>query len=63
MAHQFAAGRSYKEISRVIGLSPATVRTYLQRVYAHLGVSNKVQLGRVLAPDSADGQVEGTQPF
>ncbi|WP_053077732.1 response regulator transcription factor [Burkholderia cepacia] len=63
IARLFAAGRSYKEISRVIGLSPATVRTYLQRIYAHLGVSNKVQLGRVLAPDSADGQGEAAQPF
>lgn len=62
IAHLFAAGRSYKEISRAIGLSPATVRTYLQRIYAHLGVNNKIQLGKVLVPDATDGRGEGVQP-
>lgn len=44
----FAAGRSYKEIAGELSLSPATVRSYLQKCYAKLGVSNKVQLGAAL---------------
>lgn len=40
----YAQGRSYKEIAAQLGLSPATVRTYLRSVYANLGVSNKIEL-------------------
>jgi DNA-binding NarL/FixJ family response regulator len=45
----YSAGRSHKEIARETGLSPSTVRTYLRDVYLHLGVSNKVALGRALS--------------
>ncbi|MCO5100268.1 MAG: helix-turn-helix transcriptional regulator [Burkholderiaceae bacterium] len=48
VAHLFAAGLSYKEIARRLGLRPATVRTYLRNAYVRLGVSNKVQLGDAL---------------
>ncbi|MEP6873261.1 MAG: LuxR C-terminal-related transcriptional regulator [Burkholderiales bacterium] len=41
----YAAGSSYKEIARQLGLSPATVRTYLRNAYMELGVRNKVELG------------------
>jgi DNA-binding CsgD family transcriptional regulator len=44
----FASGRSYKEIAGELALSPTTVRSYLQKCYAKLGVSNKVQLGAAL---------------
>jgi DNA-binding CsgD family transcriptional regulator len=44
----FAAGHSYKEIARILGLSPATVRTYLRNCYVQLGVKSKVELGSVL---------------
>lgn len=40
----FAQGLSYKEVARVLGLSPATVRTYLKSAYAGLQVTNKVEL-------------------
>ncbi|OYT86642.1 MAG: helix-turn-helix transcriptional regulator [Burkholderiales bacterium PBB6] len=40
----YAQGHSYKEIARLLQLSPATVRTYLRSVYLHLGVRNKVEL-------------------
>lgn len=44
----YAEGRSHKEIARLTGLSPSTVRTYLRDVYLRLGVSDKVALGRAL---------------
>lgn len=44
----FAQGRSNKEIARRLGLSPATVRTYLRDAYLQLGVRNKVELGAAL---------------
>jgi DNA-binding CsgD family transcriptional regulator len=50
VAREYAAGASYKEIARKLGLSPATVRTYLRDCYLKLGVSNKVELGERMAP-------------
>jgi len=47
----YATGESYKEIARRLGLTPATVRTYLRDVYARLGVRNKVELGVLLGID------------
>lgn len=44
----YAEGRSHKEIARLTGLSPSTVRTYLRDAYLRLGVSDKVALGRAL---------------
>jgi len=44
----FAAGHSYKEIAKMLSLSPATVRTYLRNCYLQLGVKSKVELGSVL---------------
>lgn len=55
IARAYAAGDSYKEIARQLGLSPATVRGYLRGCYLKLGVSNKAALGGVFrrgaAPD------------
>ncbi|MTV39770.1 helix-turn-helix transcriptional regulator [Duganella radicis] len=45
----YARGQSYKEIARAMGLTPATVRTYLRNAYASLGVSNKIALATALA--------------
>lgn len=52
----FAAGHSYKEIAKTLGLSPATVRTYLRNCYLQLGVKSKVELGSVLRSPSHDTQ-------
>jgi DNA-binding CsgD family transcriptional regulator len=52
VARLFAQGQSNKEIARQLGLSPATVRTYLRDAYLQLGVRNKVELGEAL--DDAD---------
>lgn len=51
----YAAGRSHKQIARDTGLSPSTVRTYLRDAYLHLGVSDKVALGRMLAGQRVRG--------
>jgi DNA-binding CsgD family transcriptional regulator len=56
VAMLFAAGHSYKEIARILSLSPATVRTYLRNCYLQLGVKSKVELGSVLR--SANSMVE-----
>jgi len=40
----YARGHSYKEIARLMGLTPATVRSYLKNAYGSLGVSNKIEL-------------------
>lgn len=40
----YAQGQSYKEAARTLGVTPATLRTYLQTAYRHLGVKNKVEL-------------------
>lgn len=53
VAMLFAAGHSYKEIARILSLSPATVRTYLRNCYAQLGVKSKVELGSVLRSAAA----------
>jgi DNA-binding CsgD family transcriptional regulator len=44
----FAAGHSYKEIAKLLLLSPATVRTYLRTCYLQLGVRSKVELHAAL---------------
>lgn len=48
VARAYAAGDSYKEIARDLGLSPATVRGYLRDCYLKLGVSNKAALGSLI---------------
>lgn len=48
VAALYAEGRSYKEIAACLGLTPATVRTYLRQAYQHLGVRNKIELAQAL---------------
>lgn len=48
VATLYAQGHSYKVIARLLGLSPATVRTYLRNAYLQLGVRNKIELGSAL---------------
>ena len=40
----YAQGHSHKDIAATLGLTPATVRTYLRTAYAALGVRNKLEL-------------------
>ncbi len=44
IAREFASGKTYKEIAKTLGTSPATVRSQIQTVYAKLGVRTKVDL-------------------
>lgn len=48
VAEAFASGRSYKEVARLLGSAPATVRHHLRVVYSKLGVCDKAALARVL---------------
>lgn len=48
VARHTADGLNHKEISRLMQLSPATVRNYLSNVYRKLGVKNKLQLAEAL---------------
>ncbi|MBT9513122.1 MAG: LuxR family transcriptional regulator [Acidovorax sp.] len=44
VAMLYAQGQSHKGIAATLGLTPATVRTYLRTAYAALGVRNKLEL-------------------
>ena len=44
IAAAFGEGRSYKQIAASLGLSPATVRHHLRRVYSKANISNKSEL-------------------
>ena len=52
VAFLFASGLTYKQISKQLALSPATVRTYLRNAFIRLGVSNKTQLNKFLVSGS-----------
>jgi DNA-binding CsgD family transcriptional regulator len=49
VAEHYAAGLSYKEIAKALGISPETVRSYIKCCYTKLAVSNKVQLQAALS--------------
>lgn len=52
MLTHLAKGRSNKEIARLLGLSPNTVKTHLANLYAKLSVARRTQAiakGRALA--------------
>ncbi len=57
VAETYAAGQSYKEIARELGLSPTTVRSHLRTVYSKLGVTSKIELAQFLN-DSALPETE-----
>lgn len=48
VATRFAAGHSHKEIAQALGISPATVRNQVQKVYLKVGVRSKVALGQAM---------------
>ena len=41
---RYAQGQPHTAIAQRLGLTPATVRTYLRDAYAQLGVRNKIEL-------------------
>jgi DNA-binding NarL/FixJ family response regulator len=38
-----SAGQSNKEIAKVLGMAPTTVKTHIQHVLATLGASNRTE--------------------
>lgn len=48
VAAAFALGASYKEIAQTLQLSPSTVRHHLRGIYLKLGISDKVNLARIM---------------
>jgi DNA-binding CsgD family transcriptional regulator len=50
----YAQGHTNKEVARLLGLSPATVRTYLRDAYRVLECSNKVELLAALGRQQRD---------
>lgn len=48
VAGHFGRGMDYRKIAVELNIAPATVRNHLQAIYATLGVSNKVEMARLL---------------
>lgn len=48
VAKLYAEGATHKEIARITGLTPATVRHYLREVYAKLSIDNKASLATLV---------------
>jgi DNA-binding CsgD family transcriptional regulator len=48
VADEIANGLTHKEIARLLGLSPATVRNHTQTILMKLGVHSKATLSKVL---------------
>jgi DNA-binding NarL/FixJ family response regulator len=48
VATMYARGMSYREIARLTGSAPTTVRNQLRAGFKKLGVNSKVELARLL---------------
>jgi DNA-binding CsgD family transcriptional regulator len=48
VARRFGEGYSYKEIARLLSISPATVRHHLSAIYAKLDIHDKAQLAHTV---------------
>lgn len=55
IALMLVKGASYKEIASSLGISLATVKTHIVRVYQKTGTGTKIDLLRVLYPDQPNG--------
>ena len=49
VARALSDGHSHKEVARLLGLAPATVRNQTQSIYQKLGVDNRASLSAMLA--------------
>jgi DNA-binding NarL/FixJ family response regulator len=47
VASLFAEGATHKDIARLIGLTPSTVRHYLRETYSKLDIDNKAALANL----------------
>ena len=60
---RLAAGRlGDKEIAQQLNLSPRTVQNHLHRAYEKLGVSNRIQAGRLLSDHYSGGSIPLSPP-
>lgn len=48
VARRYASGLSSKEVAQQLGLSPATVRSFLQKIYQKLDIGDKAQLATAI---------------
>lgn len=48
VAMRFGQGVDFRKIAEELNIAPATVRNHLQAIYATLGVSNKVEMARII---------------
>jgi DNA-binding NarL/FixJ family response regulator len=51
VAREVVAGRSNKEIARVLGITERTVKAHLGAIFAKLGVRDRLQLALRLTGD------------
>lgn len=51
VAQLFGEGKTYKEIARVLGLAPNTVRHHIRAIYGKLGIKDKASVAHLLHPD------------
>ena len=51
VAAQFAIGTDHRVIADSLHISPATVRNHLRNIYAKLGITNKIELARLMHGD------------
>jgi DNA-binding CsgD family transcriptional regulator len=58
--HWLVRGKTRKEISIILGLSEATVRTYLEHLYAKLGVHNKMEAANAASQQHLIESLGGT---
>lgn len=49
VATLYAHGHSHKEVAQRLGISPATVRVFLQRIYAKVNIGDKSELAAMVA--------------
>lgn len=54
VAQLISEGDTCKDVAKVLGLAPNTVRTHLYALYRKLGVSNKAQMTRILMDGSEE---------
>lgn len=62
VARLFAAGRTYKDVARELGLAPSTARHYLRNVYSKLHISDKVALAMLLARREGSPEAVALEP-
>jgi DNA-binding CsgD family transcriptional regulator len=58
--HWLVRGKTRKEISIILGLSEATVRTHLEHLYAKLGVHNKMEAANAASQQHLIESLGGT---